>query len=334
MSKSKIILMALGGAILLVVLVMLGFIWSAASAKTVALEGDDDEGIEGLESVIARVERISGGPVYPCAENVQVLVSNRQSVVAWTANARAQMAAGDRKFEPTTTAAFKAFIVADATRLTGLLGVPNDFGFGPFKAYIAEGKMPAEGELAALQRRWNDVATIVEILSESGIVSLNNIQFKETSSTEEVSAEETPAARRAKARQQKNQAAEAVAKPSAFSYVFTLTAKPSAFVKAVNALSSTQRFIVIDDFSLTRPTDFIGDALAGDEKKAASGAAARRAAKRRAANGDGNEKKGDTIVDPMTAEPLKVVLSLTVFDFRSREWSADDGNRDNRGGAK
>ena len=70
MNKTKMILAGIGGAAGLAVLVLAFLVWQAFSAKTAAIEGDDEEGIDGLETVESRAQGLSRKPVYPCAKSV------------------------------------------------------------------------------------------------------------------------------------------------------------------------------------------------------------------------------------------------------------------------
>ena len=300
MNKTKMILAVTGGAIGLVVLGMALLVWFAFAERTVAIEGDDEEGIEGLETVLGNAQTLSGKKVYPCAENVAAINGNRTQVTNWQATAKALAARGDRAYEKTTPAAFKAFIASDARRLSGKPGAvegrltKTTFDFGPFRDYISGGKLPAEGELAGLQRKWDDVATVTEILADSGIAELTDVQFKEKKD---------------------------------FTYVFTFTTRPAAFVKAINALEVGERFTVVDDFTLTRPDDTVSTVLgaAGDGKKAdAKQSSGRRRRRGEAASAstqkDGEESapKNIVVTDPSAeGAPLTAVLTVTVHDFGS-----------------
>lgn len=293
MNKTKMTVVIVGGVAGLLVLAAAFLAWNASSAKTVALEGDYEEGIDGLETVRDQVGSLSRKPIYPCAESVTAIASNRTLVTEWEQEARKLASKGDKIFEQTTPPAFKAFIVADAKRLleapgavAGKIAKP-DFAFGPFKGYIAEGKMPEQAELAALQRQWDDVSTVVEILEASGIAELRDVAF-------------------------------GASKPPAYSYVFTFAAKPSAFVKAINALEVAERFIVVDDFGLSRASDVIAEALGGDEKKSGSSGRRRRGRAVEEAKAEAKQP-GGVVTDPQQDAPLTVTLSLTVHDFGSLE---------------
>ena len=82
MNKTKMILAGTGGAIGLVVLVLAFLVWQAFSAKTVAIEGDDEEGTDGLETVEARAQSMSRKTVYPCAASLSAIAANQKAVEA------------------------------------------------------------------------------------------------------------------------------------------------------------------------------------------------------------------------------------------------------------
>lgn len=325
MNKSKIILASVGGVIGVAVLGMAVFVWNSFSAKVAAVEGDE-EGNDGLDTVVSAAQSLSRKPVFPSVQSVNAIESNATLVTEWKDEAVKLASVGDRVYEKTTTAAFKAFIVEDAKRLSSLPGAVNgalvksDFAFGPFKGYIAEGKMPADSQLAELQRRWDDVAVVTEVLARSGIAELVDVQFK----VKEEPKEEDEAkgrkgrrpARRAGAKAEKK----ATVEPAAFSYVFVFNTRPVGFVKALNALETGERFTVVEDFSFVRERDVIAEALGGDEKKeAATGRRGRRGRRAVALEEEKKEEepKSGIITDPVLDAPFKVTMIVTVYDFGS-----------------
>ena len=339
MNKTKMILAGTGGAIGLVVLVLAFLVWQAFSAKTAAIEGDDEEGVDGLETVESRAQTLSRKPVYPCAASVTALEQNRKSVDEWCKEGRSLAARGDRVFPKITPAQFKTDLVKDAKRLMELPGavqgklVKPDFAFGPFKDYIVEGKMPSEQEVAELQRKWDDVATVTELLSTNGVAELLDVQFK-AKAPEATGAQDKRDARgkgnrRNASAKSDNQAIKQSNK--SFSYVFTFAAKPPAFVSAVNALETDERFIVVEDFSFSRGTDVLAEALGGgeDKKDAVQASTGRRGRRGRrgaeaaapvAEGRDGAEKaKNGIVTDPLSDAPMTVVMTVTVCDFQSLE---------------
>lgn len=338
MNKTKMTLAVTGGVIGLAVLVMAYFTWTAFSAKTAALEGDDEEGTEGLETVSAKAQSLSHKAVYPCAASLSAIQANQKAVDEWCKEGLALATRGDKVFEKTSTAAFKTFIVADAKRIMALPGavggvlVKPDFAFGPFKPYISEGKMPTDAELTELQRRWDDVATVVEILAQSGIAELTDVQFAAVKPTEEAQADDRKGRKNA-GKGKKKGAGKAVQShvPSSFSYVFTFTTRPVAFIKALNALEASERYVTVDGFTFSRPSDPIAEALGGDEKKKSESQAgsrrsrrSRRAAAEEEKKDEEKENNSGIITDPLLDAPFTVVMNVSVHDFRSLEEKKDE----------
>lgn len=348
MNKTKTILAATGGVIAIAVLVMAYFTWSAYSAKTAAIEGDDEEGTDGLETVMDKAGKLSrltaNHPVYPSAQSLAAIESNRTAVVDWQKEATALATRGDRVFPKKTPAAFKAFIVEDAKRLAALPGsvagalVKPDFAFGPFREYIVEGKMPADAQLGELQRRWDDVATVVEMLAKSGIAELTDVQFK-AETVQETSADARAKKRKPAANDKRKGQTDEKNGPAAFSYVFSFSTKPAGLTKVLNELVVCERFVAVDGFTFSRTKDVLASALGGeDKKKDAAQNSGRRGRRRGAAF---QEKKEDEqkaalsgiVTDPLLDEPISVVLTATVYDFRSLEEEADEGASAGKKGA-
>ena len=337
MNKTKMILAGIGGAAGLAVLVLAFLVWQAFSAKTAAIEGDDEEGIDGLETVEARAQGLSRQPVYPCAKSVDAIAANQAAIDDWCKEGLKLAARGDKVFPKTTPAQFKTDIVNDAKRLMALPGgvggklVKADFAFGPFKDYIVEGKMPSDAELAELQRKWDDVATITEMLATNGVTEIVDIQFAITKKDE---GPETKDKRRGKADKKKGSAQsnnrsieQSIISQS---YVFIFAAKPAAFIRTLNELESSERFITVDSFTFARPVDVIAAALGGDDKKLAETQSSGRRGRRGrrgaelpapvAEDGDGTGAgKNGLVTDPLKDDPLTVTMTVTVHDFRSLE---------------
>ena len=351
MNKTRMTLAVMGGVIGLAVLAAAYFTWSALAAKTAAMEGDDDEGVDGLETVVSKAQTLSRKPVYPCTESVKAIDADVVRVSDWQAEAKKLAIRGDRVYPKTTPAAFKTFIVSDAKRLSALPGLVNGalvkpgFAFGPFKDYISEGKMPAEAELAELQRKWDDVATVAGILSKCGASELVDVGFaavNKEQGTGNGEQEKKGNKKSGKAKGKKVQ--DDVQRPLSQSYVFTFLVRPSAFVRTVNELTANERFITVDAFTFDRVSDVIAEALGGDEKKenaAASGG--RRGRRGRLGNGEAvsrpleeeekSVQKNGIITDPLLDEPFKAVMTVSVHDFRSLE-EKDEADAEEKGAAK
>ncbi len=326
MNKNRMILAAVGGGLGLVILVLAFLTWMAFADKTAAIAGDEEEGTDGLETVVEKAESLSRKPIFPSKKSVTAIASNQQALVEWKDETLKLASRGDKVFPATTPAAFKTFLVADAKRLATLPGavqnvlVKPDFKFGPFGEYISEGKMPAEGELAELQRRWDDVATVVELLSASGIAELTDVQFAARPVPE--SAADRKNTRKAGKKAGKKDP-EPVKEPSVFTYTFAFTTRPVGFIKAMNALATGERFTVVDDFSFLRQHDQLAAALGGEDAKKNEQTSGRRRRGRRAAaveepKEDVNLKNG-IVTDPLLDEPFAVTMTVSVYDFRSLE---------------
>lgn len=321
MNKSKIILAAIGGVAGVAALVMAYLVWSAYSAQVAAMEGDD-EGTDGLETVLDQANKLSRKPVYPCAASVKAVESNELQVTEWKAEALKLASRGDRPTKATTPAQFKADMVVEAKRLLALPGsvqgliAKPDFAFGPFKDYISEGKMPADAKLAELQRQWDDVVLIVEMLAQCGIAELTDIQFK--AKAEETQEEAKPARKMAK-KVKAAAKAESTFKPSAQTYVVTFTTRPLGFVKSLNALGTSERFMVVEGFTFTREKDVLTEALGGGEKKDAAQQSGRRRRRGAAVEQKAEEEKpkNGIITDPLLDAPFKVELTVSTYDFRT-----------------
>jgi len=328
MNKSKIILLSVGATVGIAVLVMGYLVWTAFAAKTAAIEGND-EGTDGLETVEENAMRLTKKAVYPCAASVKAIESNETVVVAWKDEAFKLAARGDRPVQPTTTAQFKTDMVNDANRLRGLPGVvmgkiaKPEFAFGPFKEYIVEGKMPAEGRLVQLQRQWGDIVLMVETLAKCGIAEILDIQLKDGEERKN-----EPQAKKLAKKGKKGEVESAI-KPSAQTYVLTFTTKPQGFVKCLNAFETSERFFVAENFGFTREKDVIQTALVGDDKKEGAnftGGTGRRGRDRRQHQTVKEEEKpkNGIITDPQLDAPFKVELTISTYDFKTLEESAKE----------
>jgi hypothetical protein len=100
----------------------------------------------------------------------------------------------------------------------------------------------------------------------------------------------------------------------------------------VNAFSTAERFIVVEDLAFSREKDAIAEALAGDEKKADDKSSRRSRRSRRALLADDKkseeaEKKSGIVTDPMLDQPLKAVMTLSIYDFGSLEDDSASGQQ-------
>ena len=332
MNKTKMILIGIGGGVGLLVLVAAYFAWSAFSDRTIATEGDYDGEVTGFDSVMSEAQQLSRKKIYPCAASLREIESNRTVIVEWTKEATKLATRGDRTFPSTTPAQFKTDMVNEAQRLRALPGrvtgklTKPDFAFGPFKEYVAGGSMPKDSELPELQRKWDDVVTVVETIAACGVAELTDIQFKAVEEgKEEIGKRNQKGKAKKSAKGAKKDAAEANA-PKDFSYVISFTSRPAALVKVLNALVVCERFITVDALTFARPKDAVAAAFGEDEKKqeASGGRRGRRgrrgsgeASSQALGENDKSASKNRIVTDPLLDEPMSVVLTVTVSDFNS-----------------
>lgn len=319
MNKSKIILASIGGATLLVSLGLAYLIWSATAERS--------ERLEELDGAVQSAVNLTKLPVYPGPEGIKSYEENGVVYEEWRAEAQKVASVGDRFFEPTTPPALKSFMIEDARRLSALPGgvegviVKPEFPFG-FKEYVLDGKMPAQEDLARLQREWFDMATVVEALSKSGVLEITDLAIVSGA----------PAVEEPKSDNRKKRATkQAKVETPETDYDVTrikvdFRTMPPGLVSAANAFLTARRFMVVDDVTFIRERDEIVAKLGGDGKKGAdqqSGGRGRRG--RRGRQEEPEEENAEAAVltgvvtDPQTAPAFKVSMAISVYDFRSAD---------------
>ena len=328
MNKSQTILAAIGGATGVVSAVLGYFIWDAFSGR--------GERIEALEDAMRSAERLAGQPVYPGPAGESAYQSNRAAYVEWRGAAFELAASGDTLVEKTTPPAFKEFLVREARRLSSLPGgvegkiVKSDFAFG-FNDYITGGVIPARDDLERLQREWGDVTEVVEILAKAQVVEITSIAVKAPPPPPEPPKPAGGFRRSAKRDAAKDAAADAK-KPLVTHLAVEFTTRPSGLVNAINAFAAAGRFVVVDEMGFARESDTIAEALGVDDKKEREQAAGGRRRRRsfqseEPAKEEAAAAKSGLVTDPATCAPLKVSMSLSVYDFRSLERTDGEGSK-------
>ena len=329
MNKSKIVLAAVGGVIGIAALATAFLAWRSWSAVSEARDGGDSG--EGLDSVVAKAATLSRKAVYPCAASVKAIDANRERFEEWRDEAARLAARGDRKFDPTTPAAFKEFLLAEAKRLSALPGsvdgalVKPGFPFGAFREYILDGKLPPEAQLPKLQRQWDEVTFFVEELAKAGVGELTAVEFSAAAPVPEKKPEPRKGQKKPK-RKDSKAGGDDGPKELVERYTLQFTASPAAFVRVVNAFGVCDRFVTVDDFSFVRAQDDVKEAFDAQEKKNAPAASSRRSRRsRRGESEAAEEKKAESpreaairqgvVTDPALATPISVTLKLTVRDF-------------------
>lgn len=319
MNKNQIIMASIGGVGVVIALVVGYLAWDGLSVK--------GEKLEELEMKKSQVQKINAGPVSPEQAAVEAIESNRKHLSSWCNEALALASRGDVLVNPYMTPdALKQRMVGDARKLADLPGaaqggkfVKEGFDFG-FKGIVAGSEMPEREKIEILQRQWSDVKMFVETLAESGAVELAEVTVGDVKLPQ-------PQEAKKPAKGAKGKGAKKVERPplaTAQGYVLKFMARPFAVVKAINALTGCERFVVIDDASYVRADDALAVTVGGKEKaEATSGRRRRRgrSSEEEKPEGEGVNRKG-LVVDPATDVPFTVTLKLTVYDFGTRKGPA------------
>lgn len=342
MSKNQIVMASIGG-VAFVVSAAVGYLaFDAYSAK-----GEAHEECEGASSAIQRMLRAD---VSPDKESELAYRRNRDTLSGWSEAALAAASAGDRAISSDVNeAAFKQRLVDEARALSELEGgvngkiVKSDFTFG-FPDFVTGDKLPEKARLPQLQRQWGDIKTLVETLQSCGVEEI--VAISAAAPLAKPKAEEDP--RQAKKNRKKKNKAAADEKPmyTVETYAVDFRAKPAALVKAVNALATSVRFVVVDSMSFAREGDMIAAAISDDPKASAGQQqhSPRRGRRRRgqpepdeAAKSGSDEdqaKKSGIVADPAKEAPFLVKMSVSTYDFGSAEkaaaQTADEGGSEKK----
>lgn len=321
MSKNQIVMAAIGG-VTLVASGVLGYLaFDAFSSKAEAVEAGD-----GAKESVRRLLRAD---VSPDKESELAYRKNADTLAGWTEAALATAAAGDRAVSnDINPAAFKQKLVDEARVLSELEGgvdgkiVKPGFNFG-LPDFVTGDKLPEQEMLPKYQRLWGDIRLVFELLQACGVAEIVRIEPVGVASTAaQAQQEEKPKAKKGKGKK------DAEAETPVYTveqYAVDFRAKPAALVKAVNALATTPRFIVVDSMSFAREGDMIAAALGEGEKakgaqqQAAGGRHSRRkkVAEEVEKPAEESEEKKGLVNDPVNEAPFLVKITLSTYDFGS-----------------
>ena len=325
MSKNQIVMAVIGG-VTLVAAAALGYLaFDAYSSKS--------EAVEERDGAAETVKRLLRAEVSPDKESELAYKKNADTLSGWTEAALATAAAGDRAVrDDLNPAAFKKKIVDEARALSELEGevegkvVKAGFNFG-LPDFVTGDKLPEQELLPKYQRIWGDVRLVFELLQECGVAEIVRIEpaGAAPAPAAQPQKEEKPKARRNRAKK------EVEAEKPAYTvekYAVDFRARPAALVKAVNALATSPRFIVVDSMSFAREGDMIASAL-GEGEKTRGGAQEQSASERRHGRrkqkvveetekpAEESEEKKGLVNDPAKEAPFLVKMILSTYDFGS-----------------
>jgi len=323
-------LAAIGGVAVTGALVLGYFIWDASSVKAEKAESLDAD----VASACSLVKKLS---VKPEKAALSAYENNAAAYDGWRTEAEKIASRGDTVFEKTTPAAFKTAIVDEARRFAEKNGcidgkiVKADFNFG-FKDYITGGVLPPDNaaELKRLQREWFDVMTVLKTIAscggnDVGITEVTMGKAKAAVEPEEPKKNAKKAKKNAKKAKKVDEQKEG-AETTITSFTVAYQVRPSALVKTINALSTGERFIVVEDCTFVREKDEVAEKLGGDPKKAEAtarvGSRRRRLQQQQAAAAQAEKPSAAQAVmvtDPANAPLLNVKMAVSVYDFGTLE---------------
>ncbi len=137
----------------------------------------------------------------------------------------------------------------------------------------------------------------------------------------------------------RRQAAAEPAKPAfeTVNYTLRFTARPLAVVKTLNAFTASAHLMYVEDLSLVREKDMLGEMLGAGKKEAEAGGRRSRARRGRrneeeqqAAEGEEQARKG-LVTDPQIEAPFVVTLRVATIDFGTNGAPADAADADGKG---
>lgn len=329
LSKNQIVMLAIGG-VALVASAALGYLaFSAYSAKS--------EAAETAESSASAVKSLYRAAISPDTASVAAVNKNRDALAGWTEAALSTASAGDRSIATNVNeAAFKQKLVDEARTFSSLPGGVNgkimkDVAAFGFPDFVTGDKLPDKAMLPRLQRLWGDVCILVKTLSDCGVIEVVRIEPGAANQQPQATAEPNDT-KKSKKRKKKDAEEE---KPvyTEEKYVIDFRAKPAALVKVVNALATSERFVVLESLDFTREGDMIGKALGEGDKKGASEQQTVRPRRRRreqaefgadAATPDAAAETDKGVVnDPAKEGPFLVRATIATYDFGSGEKASE-----------
>ena len=332
LSKNQIVMLAIGG-VALVASAALGYLaFSAYSAKS--------EAAETAESSASAVKSLYRAAISPDTASVAAVNKNRDALAGWTEAALSTASAGDRSIATNVNeAAFKQKLVDEARTFSSLPGGVNgkimkDVAAFGFPDFVTGDKLPDKAMLPRLQRLWGDVCILVKTLSDCGVIEVVRIEPAEAKQQAQA-APEPKDTKKSKKRKKKDAEEEKPAYTEE-KYVIDFRAKPTALVKVVNALATSERFVVLESLDFTREGDMIGKALGeGDKKGAGEQQPARPRRRRRGAEQAAEfgadattpdaaaETDKGVVNDPAKEGPFLVRATIATYDFGSGEKASE-----------
>ena len=325
MTKQQKLGACFGGAFGVIALALGWFLYSAYAEHQAAVEGDAEEGTEGLVGAKEKNGNYyaTSNP-FPSSEAIALVKSNEMAYAAWKADALDLASRGDCPPPPPglERTVFKQNLYEQVTKMQKLPGgvvgriCAPTFLFG-FDQYLGEtGGTPEQRDLPKLYAQLATITNVVDIFAQSGVLEIRAFERLATQEdAEEESARNAKQRNRAKGKSAKG---EAVAEgPRRYDYRLEYTVRASAFVKVVNGLAKSPRFYVVNDFGFEREGDSLKSRLDRTASASASGGTSSRGRRGRDREKKEQEVESGFVTNPETDPPILVHMKLSVYDFGS-----------------
>lgn len=274
----------------------LGYMAYDASASRAEAE-------ETLESENSAFTRFNNAPIFPSAVSIAGVKSNELAWSVWYDTAFSLAGRGDKDIPVETPPVFKQRLQSTVRRLQSLPGEVSGklsqatFYFG-FEKFLGEADaLPQTSEVPLLAAQLDFIEHFAESLSEAGVMEMKSLVCVPPDP------EDTECARH-------------------LDYKVTFASRPAGIVRALNALSTSMRFVALSGFSFRETGDSITPRLSAGDKNEEESARGRRGRRGRGAvieeeKVDESRKENRVITDPAANAVFEVSVTVKVYDFRT-----------------
>ncbi len=323
MTKQQKLGACFGGAFVLCALALGWFLYSAYAEHQAALDGDEEEGTEGLTSAKQKYGNFySQSNPFPSNAAIDLVKSNETAYAAWKVGAIELAARGDcpKPPEGLSGTVFKNHLFEQVTRMQKLPGAvagricAPTFLFG-FDQYLGEaGGTPDQKDLPKLYAQLATITNVVDLFAQSGVLEVRT--FTRLEAKDENEEDGDRGGRRNRGKKNKSANGEDAAKgPKCYDYRLEYTVRASAFVKVLNGLAKSPRFYVVSEFGFEHEGESLKTRLDRVGSAAASGGASSRSRRNRERNKKEEEVETGFVTNPETDPPILVRMKLSVYDF-------------------
>lgn len=328
MKKTKMILAAVGGTIGVAVIAAAVFVYLQMSAKSAVKDGSEEG--PGLIETLTNVETLQNAKIKPHKNSLNVIKDSIKAVEEQHEKLLKYARGGDTRIDEMSPQQFRETAGKEDEHLKMLpfdsetKMMTADFEFVPLTPYISGDKLPEPAEMKKLCRLVHDEQTLIEMCAAAGVTHVSRMD------TKTLVAEEPKVDPKAKKGGRKpNKAAQKKGpepfKPSSQTYEIVTQMKPSSLVKILNAMATSERFLVVEDFTIQPVANPIPVSFSNERKEAEESSTGSRRRRRQVveeekpAEGDADAPKVTLVTDPERDSLYNVTLVVTVHDFKSCE---------------